>query len=201
MALKEDEEGGPKHLHTYVKSVVNDFQTSWKPEQYLANNMEQWNQLHLQLSAGRWVRRPSRCLIHLATLSAFSRWRRQACSRQSRRQPRTGSCCDRAAGGAAPAVAAGPKTQFGRDLAVIAANEREPHIGKVVLDIVHDLSGSKGASVDTPLMEAGVDSLAATELSNRLAKLTELTLPFTLLFEYPTSRAVSGYVLENSGSD
>ena len=81
----------------------------------------------------------------------------------------------------------------------MAAGEREPHIGKVVLSIVHDLSGSSGAGVDTPLMEAGVDSLAATELSNRLAKLTDLTLPFTLHFEYPTSRAVSGYILENSG--
>jgi acyl carrier protein len=100
---------------------------------------------------------------------------------------------------AACAAAAGPTTAFGKELACLSTSEREPHIGKAVLSIVHDLSGSSSASVDTPLMEAGVDSLAATELSNRLAKLTELTLPFTLLFEYPTSRAVSGYILEHSG--
>ena len=48
----------------------------------------------------------------------------------------------------------------------------------------------------TPLMEAGIDSLAATELSNQLRDATGLTLSPTLVFEQPTPRAIAAQVLE-----
>jgi hypothetical protein len=199
LTLKSDEVNGPKYLHKYVESVVNDFQSAFTPEQYVANNEDQWNQLHAQLSAGRGTTKQMPYVFS----DALSLLKVEAPGLLAKKDEPVAVAAPAAAGAAAAstAVAAGPTTAFGKELAGMAAKERSHHIGKVVLEIVHDLSGSKGASVDTPLMEAGVDSLAATELSNRLAQLTELTLPFTLLFEYPTSRAVSGYVLENSGVD
>jgi len=48
-------------------------------------------------------------------------------------------------------------------------------------------------------MEAGVDSLAATELASRLRVLTGITLSPTLVFEHPTPRAIAAHLLEQVG--
>ena len=45
-------------------------------------------------------------------------------------------------------------------------------------------------------MEAGLDSLGATELSARLSSLTGAALPSTLAFDQPTPRTVAAHVLE-----
>ena len=54
-----------------------------------------------------------------------------------------------------------------------------------------------GRAVDPeePLMEAGLDSLAAVELRNALAAHWSLTLPATFVFDYPTAAAMAHYLL------
>eukprot|EP00811_Abedinium_folium_P035018 NODE_784_length_2765_cov_6.636846.p1 GENE.NODE_784_length_2765_cov_6.636846~~NODE_784_length_2765_cov_6.636846.p1 ORF type:complete len:789 (-),score=280.43 NODE_784_length_2765_cov_6.636846:398-2737(-) len=50
---------------------------------------------------------------------------------------------------------------------------------------------------DTPLMEAGMDSLSMVSFRNDLLKQVEgVTMPATLVFEYPTMRALSDYIIE-----
>ena len=49
-------------------------------------------------------------------------------------------------------------------------------------------------------MEAGVDSLAATELSSRLRSLTGVALSPTLIFEQPTARAIAAHLVEEASS-
>ena len=49
-----------------------------------------------------------------------------------------------------------------------------------------------------PLMEAGLDSLAAVELRNGLASTFGLELPATLVFDHPTITALAGYVVEHA---
>ena len=43
---------------------------------------------------------------------------------------------------------------------------------------------------EAPLMAAGLDSLAATELSWKLGRKFNIELPSTLLFDHPTTHSV-----------
>ena len=48
-------------------------------------------------------------------------------------------------------------------------------------------------------MEAGLDSLGAVELGNQLQAQSGMTLPSTLIFDYPTARQLAGYFLDQAG--
>ena len=78
----------------------------------------------------------------------------------------------RSASSVAPAAAA--DSALAHALAPLAPSQRRAHAEAAVLRVVRELAGADAAALDaeTPLMEAGVDSLAATELSSRLRSLT-----------------------------
>jgi acyl transferase domain-containing protein/NADPH:quinone reductase-like Zn-dependent oxidoreductase/acyl carrier protein len=48
-----------------------------------------------------------------------------------------------------------------------------------------------------PLKDLGLDSLMAVELANQLTNSTGITLPMTLMFDFPTIHAISGYIVRN----
>ena len=80
---------------------------------------------------------------------------------------------------------------------MIEPSKRQPHVEALVLKVVHAVGGLDDVIVaSTPLMEAGIDSLAATELANQLREATGLVLSGTLVFECPTPRAIAVHVLE-----
>lgn len=58
------------------------------------------------------------------------------------------------------------------------------------------LRGVLGSEVgaEQPLMEAGLDSLGAVELKNSLEGRLGVQLPGTLVFDYPTTAALAGYL-------
>ena len=60
------------------------------------------------------------------------------------------------------------------------------------------VSGTVGESVmsDAPLMEAGVDSLAASELVSLVSDEFQVELPVTLLFDHPSSASISDFVTQ-----
>jgi 3-oxoacyl-(acyl-carrier-protein) synthase/acyl carrier protein len=51
-----------------------------------------------------------------------------------------------------------------------------------------------------PLMAAGLDSLAATEVQRTLQQSVGLELPATLVFDYPTTAAISSFIAAQLGS-
>jgi acyl transferase domain-containing protein/acyl carrier protein len=78
-------------------------------------------------------------------------------------------------------------------LAPLDAAQRERALLDLVLVAVSTVMGvAKSAlSPDRPLAELGLDSLMAVELRNRLAALSGLRLPSTLLFDHPTPHALA----------
>ena len=103
---------------------------------------------------------------------------------------------------AAPVAPGSVGSQLEQRLFAMPLSERSGHVDACVLRVVRELAGASSASVraDTPLMEAGVDSLAATELSSRLRSLTGAALSPTIVFEQPTPRAIAAHLLEHLAS-
>ena len=86
---------------------------------------------------------------------------------------------------------------FALELALLSGLQRQAHTEEAVMRVVRELgtSATEALSAATPLMEAGIDSLAATELSSRLQSMSGVALSPTLLFEYPTARDIGLHVL------
>lgn len=66
----------------------------------------------------------------------------------------------------------------------------------LVEDIQSSVAGLLGVTVapDQPLMEAGIDSLSAVELRNELGTRFGVTMPATVMFDYPTVNSLAGFV-------
>ncbi|NRN66560.1 Beta-ketoacyl synthase [Kibdelosporangium sp. 4NS15] len=84
-------------------------------------------------------------------------------------------------------------------LTALQAKERAPYLLELVRTHVAIVLGHDGPRAIEPtrgFVELGVDSLAALELRNRLAKVAEIRLPATLTYDYPTPAAIAGLLLE-----
>merc|ERR1719171_1060049 len=67
---------------------------------------------------------------------------------------------------------------------------------QVVRETAAGVSGDGSVADDAPLMQAGIDSLGAVELRNRLVAQLGVKLPNTLTFDYPTIASVAGFIAE-----
>ena len=73
-------------------------------------------------------------------------------------------------------------------------------LASIAEDISQAVSTMLGTEVtaEQPLMEAGLDSLAAVELRNELGTLFSISMPATVMFDYPTISALAGFVASKS---
>ena len=76
---------------------------------------------------------------------------------------------------------------------VVDAVQAASAVLEQVADAVASVLGG-AVSPDASLMEVGLDSLGAVELRNALCQHFELELPATFTFDYPTVRAVAGFI-------
>ncbi|MFB7391621.1 SDR family NAD(P)-dependent oxidoreductase [Streptomyces sp. NPDC056191] len=102
--------------------------------------------------------------------------------------------------GAASRTATGetpePET-FARRLAGLPERERDEAVLTLVRRTVADVlthADAERVDPDRAFKELGFDSLTAVELRNRLAAAIELRLPASLVFDFPTPRALAAHV-------
>jgi len=80
-------------------------------------------------------------------------------------------------------------------------NERQSILIKYITKQVADVLGLQSTHTLTPrqrLTDAGIDSLMAVELQNKIAKDLETALPVTLLFDYPTIESLVNYLFHDA---
>lgn len=91
-----------------------------------------------------------------------------------------------------------------RRLAAIPEDQRENTVFELVnAQVAAVLGHSTAETIDDQLTfkELGFDSLTAVELRNRLNSATQLQLPTTLVFDYPTVGAVARHVLSEVATE
>ncbi|MBF6205282.1 SDR family NAD(P)-dependent oxidoreductase [Streptomyces gardneri] len=93
-------------------------------------------------------------------------------------------------------------TSLAQRLAVTPDSDRADVVLGVVRNHVAASLGHESGdmiSAEIPFTELGFDSLAGVEFRNRLAKATGLQLPSTLVFDYPTAKAVATFIVAKLG--
>lgn len=67
-------------------------------------------------------------------------------------------------------------------------------VENLVTSVVSSMLGETDIGSDTPLMDAGVDSLSAAELVQRLRTEFSTELPATTLFDYPSIVSIADHL-------
>ena len=188
------DEGLRDQLTQHVEAVAQDCHASWRPEEYLAVNREQWATLNTFLAS--LSRRGAKCLPYqfenaLEVLKLELPHVLMEASRESM---------------------ALMNDEGVQRLSTSRVNGNNPEPRQIQMQhefetmvkaIVQDLAaGVITVDADMPLMEGALDSLAAAELSSRLQRLvgSATQVSSTVLFEYPNTRLLTRHLQSMVGA-
>jgi glutamate-1-semialdehyde aminotransferase/acyl carrier protein len=92
-------------------------------------------------------------------------------------------------------------SEFVEILASLPLHERVTEAEAILLDMVVELTGAPSGAItaETPLMEAGMDSVAAAEFATQMKELTHMTISDAAAFENPTPAALANHLLTVTG--
>lgn len=80
--------------------------------------------------------------------------------------------------------------------AIKAYSGPDPNMVKsYIIAMVKTMAGNDSVDAETPLMESGIDSLASVELRTQLQKEFRITLPSTVMFNYPTITGMTDLIV------
>jgi len=96
-----------------------------------------------------------------------------------------------ASAAALPAPGESVEEWDGLNSEMVRSNIAEEVMGSIGLDELSD---------DVPLMDAGLDSLSMVEFRNRLNKLFSISLPASVIFDFPNVRELTGHIVDSSKS-
>jgi acyl transferase domain-containing protein/acyl carrier protein len=99
-------------------------------------------------------------------------------------------------------VASGAENWQSSTVATTTAPVALAAVATITEDIQRAVSTMLGSDIppSKPFMEAGLDSLTAVELRNELGSLFSVTMPATVIFDYPTIDALAGFVASKQQS-
>jgi len=84
----------------------------------------------------------------------------------------------------------------------VYAGPSQGEILQTITGVAMDLIGTEELHGESPLMESGLDSLAAVELGSILQKqFIGVQLPSTLMFDYPSSTQIADFVYQGMSTD
>lgn len=87
--------------------------------------------------------------------------------------------------------------------ALEAAEKQRPaldiaDVKKGVLATTQEIAGEEDVDLDTPLMDAGIDSLSAISFAEQLSKKFNVRLGSQVIFDFPNINAVAEFIVEES---
>lgn len=107
----------------------------------------------------------------------------------------------RMGGGGGDAPPPGPAAVSQAEPAGAVSKTKGPSLEQImeqVADIASSLIGSDDLAGDTPLMDAGLDSLASVEFQNTLQKdFRGVSMPSTMMFDFPTTKEIAAYIADS----
>lgn len=80
--------------------------------------------------------------------------------------------------------------------AVVSKGPDPTFVKNKIRTLVGEALDAEEISLDTPLMDSGLDSLASVSFRNEVSKEFNTTLPASLIFDYPTITSLTQYMIE-----
>ena len=181
-------------IRKHTETVFVACQAAWSPIQFLEHNRFAWVHCHQWLRLNGAALKEPLPYVPEKTMSVVQREKPQLFINVGCRQKQLKAT---GVGEAQNHAAETSTTVVNSTLLVTERRAKQESMQLEVLRVVREITSASDSAItlETPLLEAGLDSLAATEMSSRLRELQGIALSPTIVFEHPTSRELAAHLV------